>query len=161
MGTTSALLFDPTDPELRRDPYPTYRRMREEAPAWRSPEGVWYFTATRTASTCSEVRHSATTAPRRRRIRAACRRTPSSGPASWQRRAPETLDIARGVNRHLSFGVGHHLCIGSALARFEAVIALRRLFERLPALTLSADDEPEYRPNLQLRGFSKLPVSIA
>jgi cytochrome P450 len=57
--------------------------------------------------------------------------------------------------------VGHHLCIGSALARFEAVIALRRLFERLPALTLSADDEPEYRPNLQLRGFSKLPVSIA
>src|SRR4029079_17009251 len=108
MGTTSALLFDPTDPELRRDPYPTYRRMREEAPAWRSPEGVWYFTATRTASTCSEVRHSATTAPRRRRIRAACRRTPSSGPASWQRRAPETLDIARGVNRPLSFGVGHH-----------------------------------------------------
>jgi len=41
------------------------------------------------------------------------------------------------------------------------VIALRRLFERLPALTLSADDEPEYRPDLQLRGFSKLPVSIA
>jgi pimeloyl-[acyl-carrier protein] synthase len=75
--------------------------------------------------------------------------------------APETLDIARSVNRHLSFGVGHHLCIGSALARLEAVIALRRLFERFPALTLARDEEPEYRPNLQLRGFSKLPVRIA
>ena len=44
MSTTSALLFDPADPGLRRDPYPTYRRMREESPAWRSPTGVWYFT---------------------------------------------------------------------------------------------------------------------
>src|SRR5262245_39892405 len=42
--TTTALLFDPTDPAVRRDPYPTYRRMREESPAWCSPEGVWYFT---------------------------------------------------------------------------------------------------------------------
>ena len=39
MSTTSALLFDPTDPGLRRDPYPTYRRIREESPAWRSPHG--------------------------------------------------------------------------------------------------------------------------
>ena len=75
--------------------------------------------------------------------------------------APETLDLGRTVNRHLSFGVGHHLCIGSGLARLEAVIALRRLFERVPTLTLAVDEEPEYRPNLQLRGFSRLPVSIA
>ena len=73
--------------------------------------------------------------------------------------APETLDLGRTVNRHLSFGVGHHLCIGSGLARLEAVIALRRLFERVPTLTLAVGQEPEYRPNLQLRGFSRLPVS--
>jgi cytochrome P450 len=42
--TTTALLFDPKDPGLRRDPYPTYRKMREQAPAWRHPEGTWYFT---------------------------------------------------------------------------------------------------------------------
>ena len=75
--------------------------------------------------------------------------------------APEMLDIARSVNRHLSFGVGHHLCIGAALARLEAVIALRRLFERFPTIALAPDEEPEYRPNLQLRGFSKLPVRLA
>ncbi|HXY93841.1 MAG TPA: hypothetical protein VEP49_15265, partial [Acidimicrobiia bacterium] len=38
------MLFDASDPVLRRDPYPTYRRMREEAPAWLSPDGIWYFT---------------------------------------------------------------------------------------------------------------------
>ena len=43
MTTSTEILFDPTNPELRRDPYPTYRRMREEAPAWRSPTGTWYF----------------------------------------------------------------------------------------------------------------------
>jgi cytochrome P450 len=73
---------------------------------------------------------------------------------------PETFDIARKVNRHLSFGVGHHLCIGAALARMEAAVAVRRLFERFPDMTISPDEEPEYRPNLQLRGMSKLPVRL-
>jgi cytochrome P450 len=73
---------------------------------------------------------------------------------------PDTLDIARKVNRHLSFGVGQHLCIGAALARMEATIALRGLFRRFPNLRLSADEEPEYRPNLQLRGFSRLVVDL-
>src|SRR5690242_2723534 len=55
--TTSAgsLLFDPTDPDLRRDPYPTYRVMRETSPAWRSPWGVWYFTR---YDDCFEMFHS-------------------------------------------------------------------------------------------------------
>jgi cytochrome P450 len=73
---------------------------------------------------------------------------------------PETFTITRRVNRHLSFGVGHHLCIGATLARTEAAIAIRQLFERFPNLALVADDEPEYRPNLQLRGFSRLPVTL-
>lgn len=73
---------------------------------------------------------------------------------------PETFDVARKVNRHLTFGVGHHRCIGSALARIEGRIAVRRIFERFPNLAL-ADEEPELRPNLQLRGFAKLPVRLS
>jgi cytochrome P450 len=73
---------------------------------------------------------------------------------------PDTFDIARAVNRHLSFGVGHHLCIGAALARMEAQTAVLRLVQRFPNLALSTDREPEYRPNLQLRGFEKLPVTV-
>jgi cytochrome P450 len=73
---------------------------------------------------------------------------------------PERFTVTRRVNRHLSFGVGHHLCIGATLARTETAIALRRLCERFPDLALVPDDEPEYRPNLQLRGFSRLPVKL-
>ena len=30
--------FEPFDPELRRDPYPTYRRLRDESPVHFSPQ---------------------------------------------------------------------------------------------------------------------------
>jgi cytochrome P450 len=44
MGKPIELLFDPKDPNLLQDPYPAYRRMREQAPCWKSPVGIWYFT---------------------------------------------------------------------------------------------------------------------
>jgi cytochrome P450 len=72
---------------------------------------------------------------------------------------PDVFDINRSVNRHLSFGVGHHVCIGASLARAEAQTAILQLFQRFPTVAL-ADEEPTYRPNLQTRGFSRLPVTI-
>lgn len=37
--------FNPLSPETRADPYPAYRRLREEDPVHRSPEsGVWFLT---------------------------------------------------------------------------------------------------------------------
>jgi cytochrome P450 len=73
---------------------------------------------------------------------------------------PESFDVGRRINRHLSFGVGHHLCIGANLARMEARLAVRALFGRFPNLTLDDQRPPEYRPNLQLRGFATLPVTL-
>src|SRR2546429_4733472 len=35
------MLFNPFDPELRSDPYPAYRRLRELEPVHRSPLGFW------------------------------------------------------------------------------------------------------------------------
>jgi cytochrome P450 len=47
---------------------------------------------------------------------------------------PHRLDVTRQPNPHLGFGWGLHHCLGAALARLEAEVALRRLFERYPAL---------------------------
>jgi cytochrome P450 len=33
--------FNPLDPAFIRDPYPTYRMLRENTPIWRSPLGLW------------------------------------------------------------------------------------------------------------------------
>ncbi len=36
--------FDPTDPDLQRDPVPLYRFLREEAPALELADGTWIVT---------------------------------------------------------------------------------------------------------------------
>jgi cytochrome P450 len=45
------------------------------------------------------------------------------------------LERANAKN-HLSFAIGRHFCLGAALARLEAEIGLRVLYERLPGLRL-------------------------
>jgi cytochrome P450 len=72
---------------------------------------------------------------------------------------PERFDIRRSPNRHMTFGMGIHLCAGAALGRLEARIAVQHLIERFPDLELGRE-EPEYRTNLALRGFSRLIVNL-
>ncbi len=43
-GPDSSLIFDPTDPGFREDPYPTYERMRDEAPVLRLDSNAWVVT---------------------------------------------------------------------------------------------------------------------
>lgn len=42
--------FNPLDPAFIRDPYPTYRAMRERTPIWRSPLGAWVLSRYRDIS---------------------------------------------------------------------------------------------------------------
>ena len=50
---------------------------------------------------------------------------------------PERFDIARHMTTPpLSFGAGPHFCIGAALARFEARLAIEAVADRWPGLTL-------------------------
>ncbi len=54
--------------------------------------------------------------------------------------APDEFRLERSnAKNHLSFAIGRHFCLGAALARLEAEIGLRVLFERLPGLRLDPD----------------------
>lgn len=60
---------------------------------------------------------------------------------------------------HVSFGNGIHHCVGAALARLEARLALGTLVQRFPDMTL-ATDEPAWNGRLVLRGLDRLPVTL-
>ena len=66
------------------------------------------------------------------------------------------LDLTRQPNRHISFGGGIHYCLGAALARAEARIALPALLARRPRLAQCANDL-RWRPGLAIRGLEQLP----
>jgi cytochrome P450 len=71
---------------------------------------------------------------------------------------PQVFDVARpNANAHLAFSSGAHYCLGAALARAEARIALQMLHERFPDLRV--DGTPRRRETRVLRGFERLPVA--
>ncbi|RGC69185.1 Cytochrome P450 107B1 [Micromonospora sp. MW-13] len=79
-------------------------------------------------------------------------------PAQFPR--PEVVDLARNRNPHLSFGHGMHHCLGQALARQQATIALGTVLRRLPDLALAKPLEEVRRWPGMLRGLDELPVSF-
>ena len=66
---------------------------------------------------------------------------------------PGEFDLRRAnAKRHLAFGKGIHFCIGSALGRLEAALALEALTDRFPRLRLVPGQELTFSPNLSFRG---------
>ena len=75
---------------------------------------------------------------------------------------PEIFDITRTPNKHLGFGQGIHYCVGAPLARIEARIALKTLFERAPNLELAVSPERlEMQKVPFFRRYASLPVRLS
>jgi cytochrome P450 len=72
---------------------------------------------------------------------------------------PDRLDLTREDNRHVAFGWAGHFCFGAPLARIEGQIAFSTLLRRFPRLGLATGDVT-WRPNLGLRGLTRLPVTL-
>jgi cytochrome P450 PksS len=73
---------------------------------------------------------------------------------------PDALDVTREPNRHLSFGLGAHYCLGAPLARLEGQIAINALLRRTPGLRLACTPGAlKWRRGLVLRGLKALPVA--
>ena len=71
--------------------------------------------------------------------------------------SPDTFDVARAPNRHLSFGRGGpHLCLGAHLARLEVRVMLAALARRVAAFELAGPPR-RIRSNFT-NGLRELPV---
>jgi len=72
---------------------------------------------------------------------------------------PESLDIARSLNRHIAFGQGVHVCIGAPLARLEGEIAFTTLLNRMPNLRLNIPREAvTWQGDYRSHRLTSLPV---
>jgi cytochrome P450 len=75
-------------------------------------------------------------------------------------RDAETFDIRRNARDHLGFGGGLHSCLGAALARLEARVAIEELLELAPDFAVDASGlERMHSP--QVRGYTHVPVTFA
>jgi len=74
---------------------------------------------------------------------------------------PDAADLRldrENARQHVSFGAGHHHCLGASLARLEACIAFERTLARFPRLAL--DGDVTWNGRINLRGPEHLPVSV-
>jgi cytochrome P450 len=69
------------------------------------------------------------------------------------------LDLTRAdAADHVSFGGGHHYCLGASLAKLEGQVAIGRLVRRFDVLERTG--EPVYNGRINLRGLSSLPLRV-
>jgi cytochrome P450 len=81
-------------------------------------------------------------------------------PEAWT--DPETYDVGRADNLHVSFGHGIHYCLGAPLARRETRIAFEELLDVVPSFdVLTPDDELEYPQMMFLRSPRSLVIQAA
>lgn len=75
--------------------------------------------------------------------------------------APGRLDLTRDPNRHLSFGLGPHFCLGAPLARMEGQVAIASPLARAGDFQLAVSTRAvRWRGGMVLRGVQALPVKI-
>jgi cytochrome P450 len=72
--------------------------------------------------------------------------------------APDTFDVGRTDNGHITFGAGIHFCIGAPLARVELQASFGALLNRTTTFELGG--EPVRRPEFVIRGLETLPVVL-
>ena len=77
----------------------------------------------------------------------------------WGLDADEVKLDRDNARQHVSFGAGHHHCLGASLARLEAAIAFEHMAGRFPGLAL--DGDVVWNGRINLRGPAHLPVSVS
>jgi cytochrome P450 len=77
-------------------------------------------------------------------------------PAVFDR--PDEVVIDRPANRHTSFGLGAHRCIGSSIARAEFQIVVREVLARMPDYRLDREKVVPYQSIGVINGWHLMPA---
>lgn len=72
-------------------------------------------------------------------------------------RDPDVFDVGRDTADHVAFGFGVHFCLGAALARLEARVALEELLARLPDFAVDRAGLVRVHSG-NVRGYSAVPI---
>lgn len=74
---------------------------------------------------------------------------------------PDTINLDRPApKQHVAFGYGIHFCIGAALARMEARVALETLLKQTSELRLATDNDFAHVPSLFIRSLKRLELDL-
>lgn len=83
--------------------------------------------------------------------------TGSAGRDERQYPNADVFDVNRTGIRHISFGHGSHFCLGAALARLEARVAIEETLARFPTWDVD-DDAVDFVHTNSVRGPSSVPI---
>ena len=73
---------------------------------------------------------------------------------------PHKIDFRRENNRHYSFGLGPHRCLGSHLARLEAMACLEVLIAKAPAYRLDEAGVEKAHDIGTVAGYNTVPIIV-
>lgn len=71
---------------------------------------------------------------------------------------PDSYDIFRPSQQHLTFAQGPHMCLGMHLARMETAVLLDAVLDRLPDLRLAPDADDPHLHGIIFRSPTSVPV---
>ena len=73
---------------------------------------------------------------------------------------PDVMDLERTPNRHQSFGLGIHRCIGSTFARLEIEIVLAEVLRRIPDFVVDRSGSHPYDSVGIVNGYLDMPATF-
>jgi cytochrome P450 len=74
---------------------------------------------------------------------------------------PDRFDMDRkNVRMHMSFGRGHHSCLGMMLARKELAIAFEEILQRMQDIRIVEGTDLTFTPSLIAPGLPSLPIAF-
>ncbi len=72
---------------------------------------------------------------------------------------PDAFDVGRDTSDHVAFGFGVHFCLGAALARLEARVALEELLAQLPDVAVERAGLVRVHSG-NVRGYAVVPIAF-